>query len=136
MPNLSLNAKLDSLPAATAFLRAEAIVAGIDEESLDKLDLILEELFVNIALYAYPQHSPGIVEVTCSSPTKASLEVELADQGTPFNPLNAHPPLLAEQLEFRSPGDLGIYIVKQWTDSMAYRRDGDWNRLTFSFSSL
>ena len=135
METLRFHADLASLKDATAFFRTQALSAGIAESSLDQLDLVLEELVVYIALYAYPVSTPGIIQLTCSSPSKGKLQVEVADQGAPFYPLTIPHPQLADTFEERKAGGLGIFIATSWTDSMSYRRDLDWNRLSFSVSS-
>jgi anti-sigma regulatory factor (Ser/Thr protein kinase) len=59
------------------------------------------------------------------------LNVEVADQGAEFNPLTVAPPDLTLNLESWPIGGLGIFLVKTLAQSVTYRRDRDWNRLTF-----
>jgi anti-sigma regulatory factor (Ser/Thr protein kinase) len=52
-----------------------------------------------------------------------------------FNPLAAAPPDVTLNLEDRPIGGLGIFLVKKLAPRIAYRRDRDWNRLTFALSA-
>jgi anti-sigma regulatory factor (Ser/Thr protein kinase) len=63
------------------------------------------------------------------------LTVEVADQGAEFNPLTAPPPDLTLDLENRPIGGLGIFLVKTLAPFITYRRESDWNRLTFGISA-
>lgn len=129
-----LEANLARLGEATAFARDGAREAGIPEARWDHLDLVVEEIFVNIASYAYRGGEPGEVEVSCAAPEPGVLEVELADHGEEYNPLTLREPNLPVSLDERSVGGLGIFLVRQMTDALEYRRENGWNRLRFRIS--
>lgn len=135
MASLSLLASHESLPDALAFLRSQACSAALPESSLARLDVVIEELFLNIALYSYDNLDPGPVQLTCTCPASGTLVVEIADQGLAFNPLISEPPKLDHSIEERKSGGLGIYIAKQWTSSIEYLRTDGWNRLTLTIST-
>ena len=128
-----------SLPAAAAsiglfqeFARAEATAAGIGPAELEKLDLVLEELLVNIARYAYAPAS-GEAEVAIVSEGTGKLKLEISDSGNPFNPLEAEPPGLGGPLADRPIGGLGIFLVRSLAGSLTYRREGGRNIVSFDF---
>jgi anti-sigma regulatory factor (Ser/Thr protein kinase) len=124
-----------SLHAAQEFVRTGALEAGLPEGRIGELDLVIEEIFMNVCRYAYPDGGPGDVTLTYSVPAPGELNVEVADQGAEFNPLTAAPPDLTLSLESRPIGGLGIFLVKALARSITYRRDHDWNRLTFGISA-
>jgi serine/threonine-protein kinase RsbW len=124
-----------SLHAAMEFARTGALDAGLPEVRTGELDLVIEEIFMNVCCHAYPDGMQGVVTLTYSVPAPGELSVEVADQGAEFNPLTAPPPDLTLNLESRPIGGLGIFLVKTLAPSIAYRRDCDWNRLTFSISA-
>jgi serine/threonine-protein kinase RsbW len=132
--SIQLAARLDSLGAATRFIQVAAQSAQLPQSRFGHLELILEELFVNICLHAYPQQTPGSVQLTYSSPSPGTLSVELTDQGKPYNPLEAATPDLDVPLINRPTGGLGVFIVRQWTDEIHYVRDNSSNRITFTIS--
>jgi len=124
-----------SLRAAIEFIRTGAREASLPEERIGELDLLIEEIFMNVCCHAYPDGKQGVAAFTYSVPAPGELRVEVADQGAEFNPLAAPPPDLNLSLESRPIGGLGISLVKALSPSIAYRRDRDWNRLTFGVSA-
>ncbi|MBM3763633.1 MAG: ATP-binding protein [Acidobacteria bacterium] len=135
MRELSVTAEWNSLEPATQFLRSAAVAAGLPEPLQNYVDLILEELFVNITRYAYPDGQAGKVDIQYSVPRPGLLEIEIADQGKYYNPLELESPNLDLALDDRPVGGLGIFLVKQYTESIDYRRDDGWNRVNFRVSA-
>ena len=129
---LILPASAGSISALSEFVRGGAVAAGIAESEFAKLDLILEEILVNVARYAYTPEA-GAVEVAYAQAGGRKLQVEIADFGRVFNPLEADPPDLSRGLADRPIGGLGVFLVRSMVDSITYRRDGDRNILSFIF---
>ena len=102
---------------------------------MDELDLVLEEIFMNIVRHSYADGVCGMVSVTYSVSGPGELVVEFGDQGVEFNPLVASPPELAPDLAHRRAGGLGVFLVKEFADSLSYRREKGWNRLTLGISA-
>jgi serine/threonine-protein kinase RsbW len=132
--SLTISANTASLHAAMEFVRAGALEACLPETRLNELDLLIEEIFMNVCRHAYPDGRQGVVILTYSAPAPGEFRVEVADQGVEFNPLTAAPPDLTLDLKNWPIGGLGIFLVKALTASATYRRDRDWNRLTFGIS--
>jgi serine/threonine-protein kinase RsbW len=133
--SLRLAANTASLHAAMEFVRTGALEASLAEARVGELDLLIEEIFMNVCCYGYPDGRQGVVTITYSIPAPGEFSVEVADQGVEFNPLMAAPPDLNLNLESRPVGGLGIFLVKTLAPSITYRRDRDWNRLTISISA-
>jgi serine/threonine-protein kinase RsbW len=133
--SLRLAANTAFLHAAMEFVRTGALEASLAEARVGELDLLIEEIFMNVCCYGYPDGRQGVVTLTYSIPAPGALSVEVADQGAEFNPLTAAAPDLALNLESRPIGGLGIFLVKTLAPSITYRRDRDWNRLTISISA-
>jgi anti-sigma regulatory factor (Ser/Thr protein kinase) len=133
--SLRLTANTASLHAATEFVRTGAREASLADPRIGELDLLIEEIFMNVCSYGYPDGRQGVVTITYSTPAPGELSVEVADQGAEFNPLTAVPPDLTSNLESRPIGGLGIFLVKTLAPSITYRRDRDWNRLTIGISA-
>jgi anti-sigma regulatory factor (Ser/Thr protein kinase) len=128
---LSLPARVESVRLFHQFVRRGAEAAGLDSPDMNKLDLVLEEILVNIARYAY-QGGAGDVQVAYSAEA-GSLLVEVTDAGRSFNPLDSAPPDLALGLADRPIGGLGVLLVKQIVGSLSYRRQDGQNKLSFRF---
>jgi|SRR5215469_9660744 len=133
--SLTVTAKPSSLGAVTEFVRQGALQANLPDDRIGALDLLVDELIMNVCTHAYPDDRPGDVMVTYSVPAPGELSVEVADRGIEFNPLTADPPDLTLRLEARPIGGLGIHLVKTLAQSLAYRREQGWNRLTFGLSA-
>lgn len=129
---LILPATTKSMPTFREFVRRGAIAAGVAEEEFDKLDLVLEEILINVARYAYTPEA-GAVEVAYAHAGPHKLKVEIADFGRVFNPLEADPPDLSRGLADRSIGGLGVFLVRSLVASIAYRREEGRNILSFTF---
>lgn len=140
--NLKILAVLDNL--ATVL---ENVDAQLEDENCSmkikmQVDVAVEELFVNIATYAYAPDTGDaniLIETmdTCPIPedcredmTPADakgkwLRVTLSDSGTPFNPLNKDDPDITLSAQERRIGGLGIFMVKKSMDHMYYEyKDG------------
>lgn len=127
MELLRLAADEGLLAQATAFLRTGGEAAGLPEGRLGELDLVVEELFVNVARYS----GAGVVELRYVTGA-GELEAEIADNGRPFDPLTRAEPDLDIPLEKRQVGGLGIFLVRRMTRAMSYERDAEWNRIRFT----
>ena len=132
---MTLPAEAESLGPVSHFVREGACEANLPVARLGELDLLVEEIFMNIARHSYPEGSPGPVSVTYLVTGPGELSVEFGDQGVEFDPLTVEPPDLTLDIEHRPVGGLGIFLLRAFADSLSYRREQGWNRLTFGMSS-
>ena len=114
------------------FVRSGAVAAEVPADELEKLDLVLEEILVNIARYAYPAGN-GAAEVAFAPDGPGKLYVEISDWGNDFNPLDVEPPDFSRGLAERPIGGLGVFLVRSLVSNIAYRREEDRNVLSFGF---
>jgi len=133
--SLTLVAKAESLGPATEFVRKGAREANLPEPRVRELELLIEEIFINVSRYSYPEGAPGVVTIAYSIPVPGELAVEVGDQGIAFDPLAASPPDLTLDLMQRPIGGLGILLLKSFANSVTYRREQGWNRLKFTISA-
>jgi serine/threonine-protein kinase RsbW len=132
---MTLLARAESLGTITHFVREGAEEANLPVARMGELDLLVEEIFMNIARHSYPKGLPGPVSVSYSVTGPGELALEFGDQGVEFNPLTADPPDLTLDLEHRPVGGLGVFLLKAFAQSLSYRREQGWNRLTLGISS-
>src|SRR5579863_1602152 len=132
---LILPATAESMTAFREFVRGGAAATGIAADQLEMLDLVLEEILINIARYAY-EPAKGDVEVAYWEEGQGMLRVEIGDSGRVFNPLEADPPDLSRGLADRPIGGLGVFLVRSMVASIDYRREGDRNILSFTFPNM
>ena len=94
-----------------------------------QLDVAVEELFVNIASYAYGEKT-GTAEITMELLPDQIIQITFRDSGIPYNPLEKPDPDVTMPAEERQIGGLGIYIVKKSMDEVLYRYEDGQNVLT------
>lgn len=102
------------------------------EEQRKQLAVAVEELFVNIAKYAYADQGgkgDAVVSWKCG---ENEISVTLSDSGMPFNPLEKADPVASSDIDQVKIGGLGILMAKKDTDSMSYRFEYGHNILTFT----
>ena len=128
---LKVPAQIEHLRECTAFIHAAAEKATFPEMDLDRLDLVMEEVVMNVINYAYAGEEPGSVEVGYAIEAPGKLSVQVCDNGREFDPLAKDPPDLRLGLADRPIGGLGIFLVKQIARHISYSRDGEKNILTF-----
>ena len=129
---LTLPASVESVALFRNFVRSGAVAAEVPADELEKLDLVLEEILVNIARYAYPAGN-GAAEVAFAPDGPGKLYVEISDWGNDFNPLDVEPPDFSRGLAERPIGGLGVFLVRSLVSNIAYRREEDRNVLSFGF---
>ncbi|MBR0243682.1 MAG: SpoIIE family protein phosphatase [Bacteroidaceae bacterium] len=96
-----------------------------------QLQLAVEEAVVNVINYAYPPDTTGDVNIEALA-SDTQIQFIISDSGTPFDPTqqpDADTTLSAEQ---RPIGGLGIFLVRQIMDTVAYHHDGTHNILTLT----
>jgi anti-sigma regulatory factor (Ser/Thr protein kinase) len=96
-----------------------------------KIELVIEELFSNTITHGYGGE--------CDTPVWLQLLVQpgalcmiYQDAATAFDPLQ-HDIRIADTLEARPRGGLGIRLVRSLATDFAYRRVGGRNVLTLTF---
>lgn len=93
--------------------------------------VMLEEIFVNIASYAYVgteyENDPKMQLGTLIK--DGFLYMVFIDKGIEFNPLLKKDPDLEVSVEEKPIGGMGIYMVKQWANEIAYERIDNQNIL-------
>ena len=123
----SFEAKTDNLHLVLEFLESELEKHGCNMNISTSISIAIEELFVNVASYAYP-NSSGSVTLKLDFDDDFIL-FTLIDSGIPFDPVAKQDPDITLSAEEREIGGLGIYMVKQTMDEMKYERKDNKNIL-------
>ena len=123
MSQITVAAVVGELGAVLDFISERACDAGMDAKAVGECALAAEEIFVNIANYAYaPETGDATVRIEADG---EGIFIEFADNGRPYNPLGRDDPDITLEASERTPGGLGIFMAKQLMDEIAYeRRDG------------
>ena len=95
-----------------------------------RLQLVVEELFVNTVTYGHGGDSEAPVDVSvCIDADRVTLVYE--DNAPAFNPsAKVESPDPAASLETRSVGHLGVFLITQLGERCDYARTANRNRVT------
>ena len=134
MKELKVNADISELDKVLAF--ADSILESMDcsMKAQMQIDVAIEEIFVNIAHYAYPSgDGEAVIQIEADEASK-TVSITFIDQGTPYDPLQNADPDITLSAEDRPIGGLGIFMVKKSMDDMSYEYKDNQNRLTIKKS--
>ena len=129
---LTLDAKAENLEQVIDFVNRELEKTDCSPKTQMQIDVAVEELFVNIAHYAYTPDTGSVTIVTDVKPEQNLVDITFIDSGVPYDPLAKPDPDVTLSAEEREIGGLGIYMVKKSMDDVKYEyRDGQ-NVLTIT----
>lgn len=131
MSELRIEATVGNLEKVLSYVDAKLEECGCPMQIQIQIDIAVEEIFVNIANYAY---TPGKGDAVMHAEIVDGkvFRMVFKDKGIPYNPLAKEDPDITLSAEERQIGGLGIFMVKKSMDDMQYERMGDQNVLTIS----
>lgn len=118
---ITVMAAVENLETVTAFVDGLLEQFGCPLRAQMQLDIAVDELFSNIAYYAY---QPGTGSVTVQveiTEEPAAAILTFIDGGTPYDPLSHADPDTTLSAEERQIGGLGILMVKKSMDEVTYQ---------------
>lgn len=130
MKELTVEAVVENIPLATEFVNRQLEAFQCPVKARVQIDIAIDELFGNIALYAYhPEAGSVTVRVEVTEEPLAVI-IAFIDNGKPYDPLANQNPDTALSAEEREIGGLGIYMVKKSMDEVSYHYKDGQNILT------
>ncbi|MCR5118657.1 MAG: ATP-binding protein [Lachnospiraceae bacterium] len=125
MKELNVIANIDNIDEVMEFVTEELEKLECSLKVQTQIETAVEELFVNIATYAYkPDEGPATVRVEVEKEPPA-ISITFIDQGVPYDPLAKTDPDVTLSAEDREIGGLGIFMVKESMDNIDYEyKDG------------
>ena len=130
MKELNIEAKVENLDEVLEFVDAELEARDCSMKIQTQLDVAVEELFVNIAHYAYkPETGMATIRIEFIE-EPLSIVITFIDSGKPYDPLAREDPDVTLSAEERQIGGLGIYLVKKTMDDVIYKYEDGKNILT------
>ena len=132
--SLIVPADVDELPRVNEFIHTELDRRLCPLRVQHQLDIAVEELFVNVAHYAYPdatQENPGTARISYTySADPPSITVDIIDEGIPYNPLAKPDAVTPDDIAEVPIGGLGILMAKRSVDEIRYERIDESNVVT------
>jgi anti-sigma regulatory factor (Ser/Thr protein kinase) len=130
MKELRIEARVGNIDAVTDFVNEALEGMDCPVRARLQIDVAIDELFSNIANYAYPLgEGAAVVRVEEGKESRAAL-ITFMDWGTPFDPLSRPDPDTTLPAEEREIGGLGIFMVRKSMDDVQYEYKDRHNILT------
>lgn len=130
MKSLKVCATLENLYAVQDFIREELEQADCALGTMMKVEIAVEEIYVNIANYAYNPEI-GEAEIQCEvGGNPMQITIQFLDSGVPFDPLAKKDADITLSAEEREIGGVGILMVKKSMDDIKYEYKDGKNILT------
>ena len=130
MKELTIEAKVDNLNEVTLFVDEILEASDCSMKAQMQIDIAVEELFVNVAHYAYGD-GVGMVTIRVSVEDSKAV-ITFIDGGVPYDPLAKPDPDVTLSAQERAIGGLGIFMVKKSMDKMEYEYTDGKNVLTIT----
>lgn len=130
MKELSIAATVENIEVVTDFVNEQLEALECPMKAQMQIDIAIDELFGNIAHYAYnPEVGSATVRVEVID-DPLSVVITFIDGGVPYDPLAAADPDTTLSAEDRAIGGLGIFMVKKSMDEITYRYENGSNILS------
>ena len=127
---LELDAVDENLKEVQDFVASRLEAADCSPRVQTQIGVAVEEIFINIARYAYsPEQGKATVRVEVSG-DPVTVSITFVDHGVPYDPLAKDDPDISLSAEEREIGGLGIFMTKQLMDDVAYTYKNGQNILT------
>ena len=128
MKKLIIDALTENLDAVIAFVTEQLEAVACSMKAQMQIEVAVEELFVNIAHYAYaPDTGSATIRTEITADT---AEITFIDSGVQYDPLAKPDPDVSLPASERQIGGLGIFMVKKSMDDMRYEYRDRKNILT------
>lgn len=131
MDQITVSASVDQVREVTSFVNERLEALGCSERIKIQVDVAIDEIFSNIAHYAYnPETGPATVRVEVEE-NPLSVVITFMDHGIPYDPLAEERPDTTKLSASERPiGGLGLFIVKKTMDDVSYAYKDGQNILT------
>ncbi len=127
---LELEAAAENLEEVQAFVDERLERADCTPKAQMQIAVAVEEIFINIASYAYaPDKGNATVRVEVSE-DPVTVTITFVDHGMPYDPLAREDPDISLPAEQRDAGGLGIFMTKKIMDDVSYEYKDGQNILT------
>ena len=133
MKTIELKATIENYSRLLNWWHEIAVCWNLSNDLTSKIDVCIEEIYTNIASYAY-KNKAGFTNISIDKKNNEII-LNFKDEGIEYNPLQKEDPDITLSLEERPIGGLGIFMVKEISKSIEYKRENNRNILTLKFDT-
>lgn len=130
MKELDIAALNENLPTVLEFVKNSLDETGCGPKEKYQIEVAVEEIFVNIASYAYDSEIGAATIRVETTEEPLSIIMSFIDNGKPYDPLAKPDPDIKLSLSERKQGGLGIFLTKKFMDEVSYEYKDGQNILT------
>ena len=130
MKSITVEAKIENVDKVTEFVNEVLEEKECPLKVQMQLDVAIDEIFGNIAYYAYGKGSGNATIQIEMEDNPPKITLTFIDQGIPYNPLESKDQDITLDIEDREIGGLGIFLVKKTMDELSYEYVDGQNILT------
>ena len=130
MKELTIEATPENIDTVIEFVDEQLEEYGCGMKEQMAIDVAVDELFANIAQYAYSPETGYATVLVDVIKDPLSVEITFIDNGIPYDPLAKSDPDTSLSVEDREIGGMGIFIVKKSMDLVNYEYKDGKNILT------
>ena len=120
MEEITVDAVVENVEKVILFVNEHLEEMGCSMKAQVQIDVALDELFSNVANYAYTDGEGSVTVRVEEIKEEHSVKITFVDEGIPYNPLHKEDPDVTLSAEERSIGGLGIFLVKKTMDDTQY----------------
>lgn len=120
---------ISELNRLVAFLEKLEEEWNLPPSVIPPVNLALEEALSNVIFYAFEKNTEHEIRLDLERKDSAMVIV-LTDEGKPYDPTQKEDPDLHLSVEERPIGGLGIFLIRQVMNEVAYNRVNNKNQLT------
>lgn len=129
--NFSLKNNINEIGKLNNFVEETCSRQNLQSDVISDLKLAIEEVVVNTINYGFDDNKEGEITVGIKFQPEEVL-IEIKDNGKKFDPTLSPEVDTSASLDEREIGGLGLFLVKQLTDSITYRRVYNFNILSLT----
>jgi serine/threonine-protein kinase RsbW len=116
---LKISSVTDNLEIIREFINNIAQKAGFNEESVDQIELAVDEACTNVIKHAYKYSRDRMLDIAVSL-DQEKIEISIMDKGAGFNPDNLPIPDLEKYMRNAKVGGLGIHLMRTLMDEVNF----------------
>ena len=131
VPELSVDSPIENFAVVKDWLQSIFDKIGCVGKPAKQLFIAVDEMFTNIAHYAYEDVGKVYFKASYDADEKV-LKISIIDNGDKYNPLEKPDPDIAQRIKDKTVGGLGIFMTKKMVDSIEYSRVEDKNVLVLN----
>lgn len=130
MEKITVEAIIENLQTVIDFATEHLENRDCPMKIVMQTELVIEEIFVNIASYAYKPETGSATFCIEFEENPNAVLMTFIDNGKPYNPLEKIDPDTTLDIDERDVGGLGIFLVKKNVDEISYKYEEGKNILS------